>query len=174
MNKQMLDLYSDSLISSFSHTTATGLSRSLEGIISHDKVTRFLSAEDYDSKQLWKLVKPAIRKVESSEGVIIFDDTIEEKAYTDENDLITWHFDHSLGRSVKGVNILNCVYHTQDITIPIGFQPIQKTERIFDKKKGKEVKKSSKTKNEYFREMAQVAVKDNNIKCRFILADTYF
>lgn len=84
MNKQMLDLYSDYLISSFSQTTATGLSRSLEGLISHDKITRFLSAEDYDSKQLWKLVKPTIRKLESDEGVIIFDDTIEEKAYTDE------------------------------------------------------------------------------------------
>lgn len=169
----MLDLYSDYLISSFSYTTATGLSRSLEGLISHDKITRFLSAEDYGSKQLWKLVKPTIRKIESEEGVIIFDDTIEEKAYTDENDLITWPFDHSLGRSVKGVNILNCVYHTQG-TIPIGFQPIKKTEKVFDRKKNKEVKKSPKTKNEYFREMAQIAVKDNNITCSFILADTYF
>ena len=170
----MLDLYSDYLISSFSYTTATGLSRALDGIISHDKITRFLSAEDYDSRQLWKLVKPTIRKIESDEGVIIFDDTIEEKAYTDESDLITWHFDHSLGRSVKGVNILNCVYYNQDITIPIGFQPIQKTESVYDKKKGKEVKKSPKTKNEYFREMAKVAVIENKIKCCFILADTYF
>lgn len=175
MNKHMLDLYSDYLISSFSYTTATGLSRTLEGVISHDKITRFLSAEDYDSRQLWKLVKATIRKIESDEdGVIIFDDTIEEKAYTDENDLITWHFDHSLGRSVKGVNILNSVYHNHGMTIPIGFQPIQKTKRVFDKKKGKEVKKSPKTKNAYFREMVKVAVKDNQIKCRWIVADKYF
>ena len=62
MDKQMLDIYSDYLISSFSYTTATGLSDALGGVISHDKITRFLSAGDYDSKQLWKLVKPTIRR----------------------------------------------------------------------------------------------------------------
>jgi hypothetical protein len=175
MDKRMLNIYSDYLISSFSYTTATGLSRALDGAISHDKITRFLSADDYDSKKLWVLVKPAVRKIESAtEGILIVDDTIEEKQYNDENDLITWHFDHSLGRSVKGVNILSLLYHTQEMTLPLAFQPIQKTERAFDKKKGKEVKKSPKTKNEYFRDMAQVAVVQNKMKCRYILADTYF
>jgi len=42
MNKELLDLYTDYLISSFSYTTATGLSSMLGGTISHDKVTRFL------------------------------------------------------------------------------------------------------------------------------------
>src|SRR6266705_5731807 len=107
MDTKMLDIYSDYLISSFSYTTATGLSQALGGAISHDRVTRFLSADDYDSRKLWKLVKLTIRKIESEEGILIFDDTIEEKAYTDESDLITWHFDHSLGRNVKGVNILS-------------------------------------------------------------------
>lgn len=174
----MLDIYSDYLISSFSYTTATGLSRALGGIISHDKVTRFLSADDYDSKKLWKLVKPTVRKIESDEGILIFDDTIEEKAYTDESDLITWHFDHSLGRSVKGVNILSCLYQSsydnEEVTLPIAFEPIQKTEKVFDKNKGQEVKKSKKTKNEYFREMAKVAVIDNQVKCKCIVADVWF
>lgn len=60
-----------------------------------------------------------------------------------------------------------------DLTLPVSFQPIQKTERVFDKKKGKEVKKSPKTQNEYFRKMATVAVK-NKIKFRWIVADSYF
>ena len=174
----MLDIYSDYLISSFSYTTATGLSRALGGVISHDKVTRFLSADDYDSKKLWRLVKPTIRKIESEEGTLIFDDTIEEKPYTDESDLITWHFDHSSGRSVKGVNILSCLYQNRygesEVTLPVAFQPIQKTEKVFDKKKGREVKKSKKTKNEYFREMARVAVIDNQVTCTWIVADMWF
>ena len=170
----MLDIYSDYLISSFSHTTATGLSDALDGAISHDKITRFLSAGDYDSKQLWKLVKPTIRKIESVDGIFVVDDTIEEKQYTDESDLITYHYDHVFGRSVKGVNILSLLYHNQNITIPAAFQPIQKTERVIDKKTGKEVKKSKKTKNEYFREMAKAAIVDNKIKCRWILADVWF
>jgi len=41
---------------------------------------------------------------------LIFDDTIEEKPYTDENEIIAWHFDHCQNRIVKGVNILNCLY----------------------------------------------------------------
>lgn len=78
MDTQLLDIYSDYLISSFSYTTATGLSQALEGSISHDKVTRFLSAEDYDSKQLWKLVKPTVRKIETNDGMLIVDDTVED------------------------------------------------------------------------------------------------
>ena len=44
MNKTpIFDLYTDYLQTSFSYTTATGLSQLLEGDISHDQVTRFLS-----------------------------------------------------------------------------------------------------------------------------------
>lgn len=174
MDKQMLDIYTDYLISSFSYTTATGLSKALSGVISHDKITRFLAADDYDSKQLWKLVKPTIREIESAEGIFIVDDTIEEKPYTDENDLITWHFDHTFGRNVKGVNILSLLYNNKDMILPVSFQPIQKTEKYTDKKTGKERRKSVKTKNEYFREMAKVAVIDNQIKCRWFVADVWF
>ena len=40
MNKNLLELYSDYLLSSFSHTTATGPSRMSAGDLSHDKITR--------------------------------------------------------------------------------------------------------------------------------------
>lgn len=43
---QILDLYSDYLLSSFGQTTATGLVRLLEGEISHDQVTLMLSSEN--------------------------------------------------------------------------------------------------------------------------------
>lgn len=172
----MLDLYTDYLIASHSYTTATGLSKALNGAISHDKVTRFLSEDDYDSKQLWLLIKPEVRKIESEENaLLIIDNTIEEKPYTDENDLITWHFDHVFGRNVKGVNILSLLLRNPDLdlTLPVGFVPIKKTERVFDKKKDKEVKKSPKTQNEYFRAMLTTAAQ-NKIKFRWVLADSYF
>lgn len=174
MDTTMLDIYSDYLIASFSYTTATGLSKALSGTISHDRITRFLSAGDYNSKQLWKLVKKTVRQVESADGVLIFDDTIEEKPYTDENELITWHFDHTFSRNVKGVNIVSCLYHSNGITLPVSFQPVQKTETYIDKRTGGERRKSVLTKNEYFRQMARTAIVDNQIKCRFILADVWF
>jgi hypothetical protein len=35
------------------------------------------------------------------------DDSIEEKPYTDENEIICRHFSHAKGRCVKGINILS-------------------------------------------------------------------
>ena len=121
MNTKLLDLYSDYLIASFSQTTATGLSAAVDGLVSHDQVTRFLASQDLTSKDLWKKVKPLVRSIESPEGVLIFDDTVEAKPYTDESDLITYHFDHTIGRSVKGLNVLSCLYHNQDMNIPVAF-----------------------------------------------------
>ena len=128
-----LDLYTDYLLSSFGQTSATGLSRLVEGEISHDKISRFLSGNDFTSKTLWQKVKPTVRKYESDDACLIFDDVIIEKPYTDENEMICWHFDHAQGKTVKGVNMLNALYHTQDsdsvapVRLTIGFELILKT-----------------------------------------------
>lgn len=53
MKKQLLELYTDYLMSSFLYTTATGLSVMSEGKISHDKVTRFLSSEDFTPSRVY-------------------------------------------------------------------------------------------------------------------------
>jgi hypothetical protein len=47
-----LDLYTDYLLSSFGQTSATGLSCLVDGEISHDLVTHFLSGNDFNSKTL--------------------------------------------------------------------------------------------------------------------------
>ena len=173
MNKQLLEIYSDYLISSFSHTTATGLSAVLDNKISHDKITRFLSASDYDSKALWLLVKNQVRAVENKEACIIFDDTIQEKAYTDENEIITWHFDHTKNRTIKGVNILNCLYSTDEADIPVAFEIIRKDIWFSDLKTRKTKRKSEVTKNELMRDMLRVCRK-NQIKYKYVLADSWF
>ena len=79
MDIKLLELYSDYIISSFGQITATGLSRALSGSISHAQITRFLAKNNLDSKELWQLVKPAIREEEQEDGVLIIDDTIENK-----------------------------------------------------------------------------------------------
>nr|WP_156873967.1 hypothetical protein [Psychromonas hadalis] len=56
-NKQIFDLYIDYLVTSFSYTTATGLSHLLDGEISHDQITHFLSHQQFSSADLWKNVK---------------------------------------------------------------------------------------------------------------------
>ncbi len=95
MNRDLLELYSDHLLSAFGYTTATGLSKMTNGVVSHDKVARFLSEKELNSSELWRLVKPLVREVEDEEsGVLIVDDAVEEKPYTDESELVCWHYDH--------------------------------------------------------------------------------
>ena len=173
MNKELLELYSDYLISSFSYTTATGLSRMLDGEISHDKITRFLGKEEFNSKELWKQVKPVIRRLENTDGVLIADDTIVEKPYSKETELICWHYDHSKSRSIKGINLLNLIYEVSGIRIPVNYSVVEKDKWVWDKKKKKEVRRSSITKNEQLREMLQIAVQ-NQIKFKYIIADTWY
>ena len=53
--------------------------------------------------------------MERDDGVLIFDDTIQAKPHTDENELICWHYDHIQDRTVKRINLLNCVYHADEV-----------------------------------------------------------
>jgi hypothetical protein len=38
---------------------------------------------------LWRLVKPYVRQIEQGDGVLMLDDSIAEKRYTDENEIIS-------------------------------------------------------------------------------------
>jgi hypothetical protein len=172
-NGKLLDLYSDYLISAFGQTTATGLSSLLNGEISHDQVQRSLAGEEQTSADLWRIVKPHVRSIESEEGVTIVDDSIAEKPYTDENDIICWHYDHSQQRAVKGINFVTCLYHNRGVSLPVGFELVRKTERYTDPKTGKEKRRADKTKNEIYRDLLQQTEK-NQIPFKYVLNDIWF
>lgn len=175
MNKALLDLYADYLISSFGPTTATGLSALVCGAVSHDAVTRLLAngGQAFTSRELWQLVKPLARQAQSEDAVLIVDDTIQEKPHTDENDLICWHFDHTQQKTVKGFNLLTCLYFSQQVSLPVAFELIQKTQRIVDAKTGQEKRKSPYTKNELYRQMLQTCC-HNALPFRTVLNDVWF
>ncbi len=169
----MLDLYTDYLICSFGQVSATGLSRLLSDEISHDTVTRFLAAEPKTSAHLWRVVKPLVRAVECESGVLIIDDSIEEKPSTDENELISWHYDHSKDRTVKGINFLTALYHSCDVSLPVAFDLVTKTQDYFDPKTRRTKRKSAVTKNERYRMLLRIAV-HNEVKFRYVLNDVWF
>jgi hypothetical protein len=171
---ELLDIYSDYLISQNQLATATGLSDLLNGEISHDKITRFLNQQKFDSKNLWQYVKPFVRQYESTdEGFFIVDDTIAEKTYTDENDIICWHYSSAKGRHVKGINLLSCLIRYGDISLPIGYEIIRKDLKFCDLKTKKVKRQSSQTKNQLFIKMLEQAV-HNQIKFKYILGDNWF
>lgn len=171
---KLLDIYSDYLIAQNHYATATGLSDLLEGQISHDRITRFLNSKELASKELWEYVKTEIRKVEQATGgALIVDDTIEEKAYTDENEIVCWHYSHAKGRCVKGINLLSCLVRYGDIALPIAYEPIRKDVLFCDVATKKVKRQSSVSKNQMFRSMIAQAMA-NQVKFDYILADIWF
>src|ERR1035437_8172242 len=119
VNNLLRDIYTDYLLVCPTQITATGLSAFTSEEFCHDKFTRSLSSESFSSKSLWEYVKPICHEIKSSDAVLIFDDSIEEKKYTDSNELIQWHYDHTVGRNVKGVNFLTALYHSNDMSMPV-------------------------------------------------------
>jgi hypothetical protein len=139
-----------------------------------------LSGSSYNSKGLWQEVKSLVREHESEEGCLIFDDTIISKPYTDENELISWHWDHSKGGNEKGINLLTAFYHTQlpdssePLRIPIAYECVKKTVRFCEIKTHKEKRQSAVSKNEMMRSMIKQAVEKQHLKFRYVLADSWF
>ncbi|KAJ6645060.1 Acetoacetyl-CoA reductase [Pseudolycoriella hygida] len=106
LKEKLLDIYSDYLISQNKNATAIGLSELLSGELSHDQITRFLHSGEYGSKELWQYVKGLVRQQEEvDEGVLIIDDTVEEKAYTDENEIMCWHYSYAKGTDGKDLGL---------------------------------------------------------------------
>src|SRR5436190_339309 len=172
-NTELLDIYSDYLISAFGQTTGTGLAGLMEGRISHDQIQRLLGKERFGSAELWQIVKAYVRQIQQEDGVIIIDDSIAEKPYTDENDIICWHWDHSHDRSVKGLNFVTSLYHAGGYSLPVGFSIMAKTEYYIDKKDGKQKRRSPITKNQSYRELLTTA-KRNQIPFRYVLSDVWY
>lgn len=172
-DKNLLDIYTDYLISSFGLTTGTGLSQLLDGAISHDRIQRFLASPTKSGKDLWQVVKRYVRQIETDEGVIIVDDSISEKPHTDENAIVCWHYDHSQQRNIKGINFMTVLYHAQEVSLPVNYQLVEKSEFYIDKKTNKEKRRSTVSKNESYRQLLQQVVR-NQIPFRYVLNDVWY
>jgi len=130
MESCTLDLYTDYLLSSTGPTTATGLSRLLEGALSHDQITRWLSRTPLGSAEVWRQAKPLIRQAEARQpaeefAVLIVDDSVLEKAHTAANELICTHWDHSQQRYVKGLNFVTLLYQAGELSLPIAVELVR-------------------------------------------------
>jgi hypothetical protein len=172
MNYALLDLYSDYLLSSFSATTATGLSRLINDDLSHDQVSRMLNSRQLEPKDWWLMIKPHVRTIQRADGVLTVDDSIVEKEYTDENEIICWHYDHAKEQTVKGINFITALYTVGEVSLPVSFRLVAKTEHYVNKE-GKPKRRSPVTKNEYYRAMLQQCVR-NQIPFQYVLNDLWF
>lgn len=167
----LLDLYTDYLISGLGQSTATGFSTVLDQQISHDMATQLLSSGYISSRRLWSMAKPMCEEIEDENGVLIIDDSIEAKPYTASNELICWHYDHTVNRSVKGVNFVSAIYDNWEMSLPIGVCFVKKDISYVDKN-GKTKQKSSISKQEHFRSLVKHG--SQNLRFRYVLNDSWF
>lgn len=179
MKQDKLDLYTDFLLSVVGQATATGLSNMLDGAVSHDEITRFLSSSNWSSKELWLEAKPLVRQYQSQEACLIFDDTIIEKEHTDANALICYHYNPCTGQHVKGINVLTAFYHSHAegqafaLRIPVSYALVTKPIEYLDTKTRKSKRKSQVSKNEMLRSMVSQMI-HNQLPFKYVLADSWY
>lgn len=176
---ELLDLYTDYLVSAFGAVTSTGLSQLLDSAVSHDRISRMLSRREFTQQDYWQAIKGIVRRVESPQGIIKVDDTIEEKPHSTENEIICWHYDHAKDRNVKGINIINFVYQPHpssqtSFSLPVAFEVVEKTEQFLDTKSGKVKRRNSRGKNEIVRTRLRILQQLNKVAFQTVLWDSWY
>jgi len=167
----LIDLYTDFLIACPGQITSTLLSEVLDNQVGHDKFTRLLSSGKINSRYLWHEVKPMCQEIECDDAVLILDDSVEAKPYTKCNNLIRYHYDHTVGKSVKGVNFITAIYNSWEMSLPVGVDFVIKDQSYIDKD-GKTKYKSKVSKNEMYREL--IARAGSQLRFRYVLNDSWF
>lgn len=119
------------------------------------------------------------RAHETKSACLIFDDSIEGEPYTDENELVCWHFDHTKGQTIKGINILTAFYHSHSpdqelpLRIPVGLEAVRKPTRWCDLTTRKEKRGAEATKNELMRQLIGQCIR-NRLEFTYVLGDSWY
>ena len=126
---------------------------------------------------MWQHVKPLIRQIQEADGVLSIDDSIAHKPHSDENGLVTTHYDHTSGQYVRGINrratpFVSLLYQTSKGQCPLGFEPVIKTQQC-EAKTRKTVWRSERTKHQMFQDMIRQA-HQNAVPFRYVLADSWY
>ena len=109
---------------------ATELARLSGGQLSHDQITRALAGPAHGARELWAKVKPlgraAAERAAAGQGVLNIEDTILAQPHSDESELVGWHFDHTVNRTVKGLNLLTLFWQGATARLPVGYALVRK------------------------------------------------
>lgn len=123
----------------------------------HDAFTRLLRRQPPDTEALWQETR-GLAQLEG--GVLVLDDTTLDKPYARKMELVTRHWSGKHRRVVSGINLLTLLWSGGGALIPCDF-------RIYDKPL------SGKNKNDYFREMLDVA-QGRGFQPDYILFDSWY
>lgn len=164
--------YVDYLLSVPDHVSSVDLSEVLDNQYSHDQISRMLYGGEIDDKKLYLKGKRFVKSLKAAgKKVIIIDDSIQPKPYSEINGLVAYHYDHSQHGYVKGINFISALWADENHTIPLSMEAVKK-ELVWDKKKGAYSWKTIETKNAIFRRMVQRLTYSKAID--YVLADSWY
>jgi hypothetical protein len=166
------NVYVDYVLSGSAQLSAVDLSEVMDGRFSHDQISRMLSSGEVDDKALYLRSKTFIKGRETK-GVVSLsiDDSIAEKPYSEVNGVVNWHYDHTKGYSVKGINFVSALWSDEQVSVPMSLQVVEKQRLYSEKKQGWQwqIKRS---KNELFQQMVKRLTQSRQVD--YVLSDSWY
>jgi len=80
---------------------------------SHDALNRYLQGEKLSPKLIWDNVQNQV--VPTSKGFVVFDDTVANKNFSQEIELVRHQYSGNAHRVIKGIGIVTCVYVNSEL-----------------------------------------------------------
>ena len=171
MDRRLFDRYPNHLIESNSILKAPGMVDLMDRVVAYSQASHS-GGSSIEPREWWQMVKSTVRNMQEEGGFItIFDCTIELPG-ADESELINWHYDFSLGRAVKGINLISALYTIDEVSIPITFRLATKTEWVTDNQ-GNRKRSSNVSKSQHYRSLLHTCMR-NQIPFLYILNDFWF
>lgn len=104
--------YGQFLINSQNNFTGTYFADTVGGL-NHNSVYRYLKNSKLGSRMVWNKTKEVI--VYSLNGYIIFDDTVADKNFSFDIELVRSQYSGNAHGIIKGIGIVTCIYYNPDI-----------------------------------------------------------
>lgn len=122
----------------------------------HDSFNRLLNRQEPDPETLWSEAEPLVQK---NQGVLVIDDSTQDKPYARHMALVGYHWSGKHHATVRGINLVSLLWTDGDRKIPVDYRLYSKTE--------------GKTKNDHFWEMMLMA-KGRGFAPPYVLFDGWY
>ena len=128
---------------------------------SHDAAKRYLEGERITPRLIWENVQPQV--VTSPQGYVVFDDTVLDKQYARNIEVVRKQYSGNEHRVIRGIGVVTCVYVNPELD---QFWIIDY--RIYDPDR------DGKSKLDHVREMVLAVVHHKQLPFRAVLMDTWY
>lgn len=126
--------------------------------LSHDSVSRWLTAEKVRPKDLWAAAR---KEVNGTPGILVFDDVVIDKSRSGKMELVNWQYAGSKHDITKGIGVVNALWQvSREQYIPMDY-------RIWNPPE------DGKTKNDHFQDMLS-STKARGLHPEMVVADSWY